>query len=222
MQEVRAIACIAKIQRFIDAFFDAEVYNPFYTRPDTGEQYPNPSADTHTLSARGLYPELNEIAEKEPWNLIKEAKKDFGGWNRRQRGKICSFTVIYGGGASRISTALQIDLQVAEALLESYFLMFPELKTYIDTVSTKAKYQGWIECPITNRRYWVRESNAMGLSDDNTVARKSCNVLIQGISSIMTKKALWLVDQAFEELNSKYSADIPYGKEACLVAAIHD
>jgi DNA polymerase-1 len=63
--------------------------------------------------------------------------------------------VIYGGSASRISTALQIDKQLAQELLDNYFKLFPELRTYIDNVSTQAKYQGWVQCPITNRRYWV-------------------------------------------------------------------
>ena len=145
-----------------------------------------------------------------------------GGWSRRQRGKILGFTLIYGGAANRISNALQIDIKLAETLLNNYFQMFPELKNYIDIVSTKAKYQGWITCPVTNRRYWVRESNAKGLSDDNTVARKSCNSLIQGISSIMTKRAAWIVDQEFDELNTKYSADIPIGNHGRLIALVHD
>jgi len=38
----------------------------------------------------------------------------------------------------------------------------------------------------------------------------------------MTKKAAWLVDKEFEKLNTKYSADILIGKEARLVALIHD
>jgi DNA polymerase I-like protein with 3'-5' exonuclease and polymerase domains len=63
--------------------------------------------------------------------------------------------VIYGGSASRISTALQIDKQLAQELLDNYFKLFPELRTYIDNVSTQAKYQSWVQCPITNRRYWV-------------------------------------------------------------------
>lgn len=92
-QEVRAITCIAKIEKYINAFFEAEVYNPYLIRPDTNEKYINFNSDTHVLAARGLYPELNIIAQNEPWNLIKEAKKEMpGGWNRRQRGKICSFT----------------------------------------------------------------------------------------------------------------------------------
>ena len=33
-QEVRAIACIGKIERMINAFFDAEVFNPMLKRPD--------------------------------------------------------------------------------------------------------------------------------------------------------------------------------------------
>ena len=91
-QEVRSIACIAKIEKYIDAYFDAEVNRPMLIREDTGEEYPNFNSDSHVLSARGLYPELNEIAETRPWDLIKEAKKDLGGWNRRTRGKVCSFT----------------------------------------------------------------------------------------------------------------------------------
>lgn len=33
---------------------------------------------------------------------------------------------------------------------------------------------------------------------------------------------MWYVDQAFEELNSKYSKDIPEGKDGQLVAVVHD
>jgi len=205
-QEVRAISCIAKIERFINAFFEAEVFNPILIRPDTEEEYNNPAGDTHTLAAQGLYPELKTVAEQEPWNLVKEAKKDMGGWNRRTRGKICSFTLIYGGSASRISTALQVEMQTAERLLSNYFKLFPELKNYIDDVSTKARYQKWVKCPVTNRRYFVGESNAK----------------IQGVSAIMTKRAAWLVDQAFEDLNNKYSKDISIGEEGRLIALIHD
>lgn len=96
-QEVRVVSCIAKIQKYIDAFFDAEVYNPYLIRPDTNERYVNPNGDSHCLSAQGLYPELKLVAQKEPWNLIKEAKKDMGGYDRRTRGKICSFTLVILG-----------------------------------------------------------------------------------------------------------------------------
>lgn len=38
----------------------------------------------------------------------------------------------------------------------------------------------------------------------------------------MTKRAAWLVDQAFEDLNNKYSKDISIGEEGRLIALIHD
>lgn len=219
-QEVRAIACIAKIDRMIQAFFDAEVHNPYLVRPDTGEKYKNPDSDMHTLAATGLYPELQQVPK---WELIKEAKKTMpGGWNRRTRGKICGFTVIYGGSSNRISVALTVEQELADKLLNNYFELFPELKNYIDQVSTLAKYQKWVECPITNRRYFVGESNAKGLDDDNTIQRKACNTLIQGISAIMTKKAAFYVDNLFDELNIKYSSDIKEGKHGRIVALVHD
>ena len=88
-QEIRSIACIANISKYIDAYFEAEVNNPTLIRPDTKAQYINPKSDTHVLSAKAMYPELNDVPD---WDLIKEAKKDMGGWDRRTRGKICSFT----------------------------------------------------------------------------------------------------------------------------------
>jgi len=218
LQEGRTIACIAKIQKLIDGFF-TEVTEPYLINPITGEEYENPASDMHTAGALALYSELKHIPI---WDLVKEAKKDMGGWSRRQRGKILGFTVIYGGGVNRISSALQVELQLAEKLLGNYFTEFPELKQYIDNTSTLAKYQGWITCPVTNRRYWVRESNAHGLSDDNTIARRSCNTLVQGLSAVMSKIAMTYVDKNFEELNRKYSSDIPEGKAGRIVAAIHD
>ena len=218
-QEVRAIACIAKIERMINAFFDAEVHNPYLFHPETGAKYKNPDSDMHTLAASGLYPELQKV---EKWDLIKEAKKKMpGGWDRRTRGKICGFTVIYGGSANRISTALQIESELADELLNNYFTLFPELRQYIHEVSTLAKYQKWVECPITNRRYFVGESNAKGLNDDNTIQRKACNTLIQGISAIMTKKAAFYVDELFEDLNKKYKL-VGSSTHGRIIALVHD
>lgn len=218
-QELRAIACIGKIERMIIAFF-SEKNEPFLIRPDTGEKYVNPASDLHTLAATAMYPELKNV---DPWDLIAEAKKDMpGGWQRRTRGKICGFTVVYGGSANRISVALQIPPEQAQRLLDSYFELFPELKDYLDTTATLAKYQKWVRCPVTGRRYFVGETNAKGLDDENTVMRKACNTLIQGISAIMTKKAAWYVDELFEDLNVRYSSDIATGCHGRVVALVHD
>lgn len=200
----------------INAFFDAEVYMPYLINPNTNEKYVNPDGDLHCLAACSMYPELKSIPK---WEVLKESKKDMGGWSRRDRGKVCGFTTIYGGSANRISTALQIDIKLAEKLLNSYFELFPELKTYIDNTSTLAKYQKWVACPVTNRRYWIAEDNAKGLSDANTSARRACNTLIQGISSIMMKKGAYYIDELFTNLNNKYKQSSKPGK---LTALIHD
>ena len=100
------------------------------------------------------------------------------GWNRRFRGKILSFTTIYGGSANRISTALGVSVEEAEKLLRNFFNLFPELKIYINKYSTLARYQKWVQCPVTNRIYFCSESNAKGLDDDNSVARRACNFII--------------------------------------------
>lgn len=124
--------------------------------------------------------------------------------------------VIYGGSANRISTALQVDKKLAQQLLDNYFKLFPELKIYIDNISTLVKYQGWVECPVTNRRYWCKEDNAKGLGDDNSASRKGCNTIIQGLSALQLKLAAYYVDQNFEVLNKKYNTN---GR---IVGLVHD
>ena len=86
-QELRVIACIAKVQAMVDAFF-AEKNNPILYKED-GTPYDNPASDLHCSAALAMYSELERVPL---WDLVKEAKKDCGGWNRRQRGKICNFT----------------------------------------------------------------------------------------------------------------------------------
>ena len=130
--------------------------------------------------------------------------------------------LIYGGSANRISTALQIDIKDSENLLSNYFNMFPELEIYINRISTLAKYQKWVECPVTRRRYFVSESNAKNLSDDNSIARKACNAIIQGLAAIMSKRAAWYVNNSFDLLNDKYAKDIESGNHGRLVGIIHD
>ena len=217
-QELRIIACVAQITNMLSAFF-SERDNPVLVNPHTGEEYSNPDSDLHTYAASKMYPELQRVPK---WNLVAEAKKDMGGWKRRDRGKVCGFTVCYGGSGNRIATALHIDPEAAEDLLNTYFQTFPELKKYLDNTATLAKYQKFVECTLTGRRYFIGESNAKGLADENSAVRKAQNTLIQGSAAVMTKKAMWYVNEAFDDLNYRYSADIPEGKDGQLVAVIHD
>jgi len=129
------------------------------------------------------------------------------------------FKVIYGGSANRISTALQIDIKVAEQLLKNYFNLFPELQVYIDNTSSLARYQKWVQCPITNRRYFVGEGNAHGIENDGATMRKGCNTIIQGLSSIMTKRAAHYIDQFFTQLNTKYKQ---HSSPGYIVGLVHD
>lgn len=72
----------------LSAFF-SERDKPYLINPHTGEQYVNPDSDLHTAAAKAMYPELQQVPN---WDLIKEAKRDLGGWKRRDRGKVCGFT----------------------------------------------------------------------------------------------------------------------------------
>lgn len=124
--------------------------------------------------------------------------------------------------ATTIASKLKVPQETAQKFIDNYFEKFYGLKIWLDNIGEQAKYQKWVQCPISGRIYWVAEANAKGEETENSAIRKATNALIQGISSIMTKEAGWYTDIAFEKLNFELSRHIPPGKEARLVAIVHD
>lgn len=120
----------------------------------------------------------------------------------RKIGKTFNFMRNYGGGAAKAAEALDIPMEIAEALVNGWSASFPEVAYYqkvvINTVQTEGYYTN-----MYGRRYYLRQSS---------YAYKVGNYNVQGSSADFLKWAMIKLDEFFR---SK-------GVKTKMLASIHD
>jgi len=171
--------------------------------PD-GNEYEDPNGDPHIVAASNFHPEIQRMLKEEPWLCTKSHPliKEY-----RPKGKTLNYRVIYLGGADGIAEQLNITVNEAEQILEKYFSYpngFWKLKEWLDVNVEIVKRTRTSQTPM-GRIINCFETNAKGLADINTAARKGINSQIQGCGADATKIAFNnIVLRKFEILNKKY------------------
>jgi DNA polymerase-1 len=132
----------------------------------------------------------------------------------RQKGKILNFSINFGASAFTLSKNLKIPLEEAQALIDSFFNGFPELKQMFDTNKQFALEHGYIRTnPITNRirhfRYWneyntlknkqrrTPAESSLFMKTQGNIERRAMNTPVQGrwpwLNSVNSRKAEMLI-----------------------------
>lgn len=93
-------------------------------------------ADSHSILAREVYPELKELSDDE----IKKKHKD-----KRQIGKIANFTFAFGGNGYTAAKNLNIPISEGERIYQAYVKINKETFDWGETVLSKALEKGYIE-----------------------------------------------------------------------------
>ncbi len=123
---------------------------------------------------------------------------------QRSAAKAVNFGIIYGQSAFGLAQNLGISRTEAKSIIDSYFLEYPTIKTYMTTASEKAKELGYVETIMQRRRYLpdIHSSNAIvrGFAERNAI-----NAPIQGSAADIIKMAMVEVDRAMmkQDLKSK-------------------
>jgi DNA polymerase-1 len=91
--------------------------------------------DMHCHTARQLYPEIKELSDDE----IKKHHKD-----KRQNGKIGSFTLQFGGQGFTIAKNLGTSVEEGEAIYNAYMKAYPGVEKYFKVVRQQALQKGYI------------------------------------------------------------------------------
>jgi DNA polymerase-1 len=116
--------------------------------------------------------------------------------------KTINFGLAYGASAHKIATVMQISLEEAEAIVKTYFEVFPKLEHTLTQLGAFGMVKGYIMTPSPYfRRRWFKEgpqNKALvqeHLDGDykfklGVIERASKNMPIQGGSGDMTKLAL--------------------------------
>jgi len=224
MESYIAAACsqdevLANIYRLQHKYETGEIPKPI---DPNGKEYEDPKCDSHIVAASNFHPDLKKLYEETPWlcNKSHPLVKEF-----RPKGKTLNFRVIFLGSAEGIAQQLNISVEDSQDLLDKYFSYpngFWKLKEWLDVNVEIIKRTRTSYTPM-GRIINCFETNAKGLGDINTAARKGINAKIQGCGSDATKLAFVnLTLDKFESLNQKYKHLLKNNRKAEICNLSHD
>lgn len=124
---------------------------------------------------------------------IETAKKVFGSEevssDERRKAKAVNFGIIYGIGAWSLSDDIQTTPKEAQAFIDRYFEIYPEIKTFMDNVVEGASNDGFVKT-IMNRRRYIPELKSPIFAVKSFGKRTAMNAPIQGSAADIIKKAM--------------------------------
>ena len=133
--------------------------------------YFNNDYDIHKMTAKEIF-KTDEVS-------------DF----QRRSAKAVNFGIIYGISSYGLSEDLDIPIKDADNFIKHYFLVFPEIKTYMDNIIEECKKNGYITT-IMNRRRYIPEIKSNNYNLREFGKRAAMNAVIQGSAADILKKAM--------------------------------
>lgn len=121
---------------------------------------------------------------------------------QRRRAKAVNFGIIYGIGPWSLSEDIDVTVKEAEAFIERYLEVYPEIKTYMKDIVEFAKKHTYVETILKRRRYIPElESKVYALREFGK--RTALNAPIQGSAADIIKLAMIKLHQYLKENNRK-------------------
>jgi DNA polymerase-1 len=116
----------------------------------------------------------------------------------RRSAKVVNFGVLYGMGASRLSSQLRIPRAEASRFIENYFASYASVESYIRSTVEKGRKEGYVETLAGRRRYLP------DLLSDNPMHREmaeriAANTPIQGSAADLIKLAMINIHRELEQ-----------------------
>ncbi len=124
--------------------------------------------------------------------------------NREQRniGKTVNFATVYGQGATALGRQIGIPRKEAKAMIERYFEVYSEVKSWIHETVNDATIDGYVETIIGRRRY-IPELRSNNFMDKAYGERVAANTPIQGSAADICKIAMIKIANEFKKANLK-------------------
>jgi len=129
----------------------------------------------------------------------------------RSKAKAVNFGIIYGQSAFGLAQNLNIKRAEAKDIIDSYFVKYPGIRSYIDRSIQVAREQGYVETVMGRRRYLpdINSGNAVvrGFAERNAI-----NAPLQGSAADIIKKAMIEIYRDIERL----------GLRSRMILQVHD
>lgn len=152
-------------------------------------------ADIHTMTASQVFGVLPEDVSSE----------------LRKRAKAVNFGIVYGIGAFSLSKDLHVTNKEAKSYIDSYFLTYPDVHRFINSLIEEAKAAGYAKTMFGRIRY-IPELASSNKNMQAFGERAAMNSPIQGTAADIIKIAMINVHKALKE------AQI----DAKLILQVHD
>lgn len=107
----------------------------------------------------------------------------------RRKAKMVNFGIIYGISAFGLAQRLSIPRKEAAEIIDAYWLEFPAIKNYMETIVQEAREKEYVETILKRRRY-LRDINSRNMTLRNFAERNAINAPIQGSAADIIKKAM--------------------------------
>ena len=120
----------------------------------------------------------------------------------RRTAKMVNFGIIYGISAFGLSERLNIPRKEAAEVIHQYFVKYPNIKAYMDSVIESARQRGYVETMMKRRRY-LREIASGNATIRSFAERNAINAPIQGTAADMIKIAMIDIFNKMERLKLK-------------------
>ena len=161
----------------------------------------------HMIEAFNSGEDLHASTAAKIYNInISDVTKD-----QRRIAKAVNFGIVYGMSPWGLAEELNISTFEANDFINRYFMIYPEVKLYLDNVVKETKEIGYTETIFGRRRY-MPEINSSNGALRQFAERTAKNAPIQGAAADVIKLAMVAVDKKFKEL----------GLKSKLIAQVHD
>ncbi|MBR3002321.1 MAG: DNA polymerase I [Clostridia bacterium] len=130
---------------------------------------------------------------------------------QRSNAKAVNFGIVYGISDYGLSEQLGISVKKAKQYIQEYLEQYSGIKSFMDTITEKAKEQGYVETLFKRRRY-IPELKSNNYMVRQFGARAAMNTPIQGTAADIMKIAMINV---YNEIKKR-------GLKAKIVLQVHD
>jgi DNA polymerase I len=131
----------------------------------------NKDLDIHTITAQEVFHTDDVTSEQ------------------RRQAKAVNFGIIYGIGAWSLSEDIDVSPKEAQAFIDRYLEIYPEIKNYMDDIKAFAYDKGYVETIMKRRRY-IPELSSEVFMQRAFGERTALNAPIQGSAADVLKKAM--------------------------------
>lgn len=116
----------------------------------------------------------------------------------RSRAKAVNFGIVYGQGAHALGLSLGIPIGEAQAMIDRYYDAYPRVKTYLESLKTSAKEQGWVETSFHRKRH-IPELSSPSHNVRAFGERTAMNHPMQGTAADLIKLAMIAVNKRLKD-----------------------